>query len=103
MRQVLSNLLGNALQHTTSGGVTINGALQANNVVLRVADTGAGIAADQLPYIFERLRKSDDSRGSGLGLAIAKSLVEAHGGRISAESEVGRGTTIIVELPVGAE
>ena len=67
-------------------------------VVIEVADTGAGIGAEALPHIFERFYKGPDSRGSGLGLAIAKDLVEAHGGRIEAKSEVGQGTTVVVTL-----
>jgi two-component system sensor histidine kinase BaeS len=70
-------------------------------VVIEVADTGAGIGAEALPHVFERFYKGADSRGSGLGLAIAKDLVEAHGGRIEAQSEVGRGTTMTVWLEAG--
>jgi two-component system sensor histidine kinase BaeS len=103
IRQVLANILANALRHTPRGGsVTVAAAVSEDGqrVVLHIDDTGSGIPADQLPYVFERLRKADDSEGSGLGLAIARSLVEAHGGRILAESEVGRGTTITIELPI---
>ena len=65
-----------------------------------VSDTGAGIAPDELPHIFERFSKSRDSGGAGLGLAIAKNLVEAHGGTISAESQLDKGTTISFILPL---
>jgi signal transduction histidine kinase len=101
LRQVLSNLLANALQHSAGGdSVRVEGeAAPPDGVELRVVDTGAGIPPDQLPHIFERFRKADDSPGSGLGLAIARSLVEAHGGRISAASVLGEGTTITIELP----
>ena len=71
-------------------------------------DTGAGIAAEDLPYVFERFYRADKSRsratgGAGLGLAIARQLVEAHGGRIAVESEVGRGTEFTFTLPVNGE
>ena len=101
MRQVLSNVFSNALRHTSAGGsVTVTANREPDALVLRISDTGAGIPADQLPHIFERFSKAPDSQGSGLGLAIARSLVEAHGGSISAESEVGRGTTIVISLPL---
>jgi two-component system, OmpR family, sensor histidine kinase BaeS len=136
VREVVSNLLANALRYTPAGGrvelaarreirPSGNGgdgqgkaAAEANKAlggreaqaspdgdaegeeaeVITVTDTGAGIAAEALPHIFERFYKSADSRGSGLGLAIARNLVEAHGGRISAESTLGVGTTVRVEL-----
>ena len=66
-----------------------------------MSDTGAGIAPEDLPHVFERFAKSADSGGSGLGLAIAKRLVEAHGGEIQAESARGEGTTIRFTLPIG--
>jgi two-component system sensor histidine kinase BaeS len=68
-------------------------------VAFRVTDTGDGIPRDELAHVFDRFTRSPESRGSGLGLAIAKSLVQAHGGTISAESEPGRGTTIRFVLP----
>jgi signal transduction histidine kinase len=69
---------------------------------MEVGDTGAGIPPDRLPHIFDRFYKSPDSRGTGLGLAIAKNLVAAHGGEISAESELGKGTAIRIRLPLQA-
>jgi signal transduction histidine kinase len=68
-------------------------------VTFNVTDTGAGIPADALPHVFDRFVKAKNSGGAGLGLAIAKALVESHGGRIAAESEPGRGTTVRVFLP----
>jgi signal transduction histidine kinase len=67
-----------------------------------VIDTGGGIPAEDLPHIFDRFYKSSGSRGSGLGLAISKSLVVAHGGEITAASDVGEGTTITFTLPVSS-
>ncbi len=104
IREVLANLLSNALRHTPQGGA-VEVACRADNaerVALSVRDTGSGIAPDDLPHIFDRFYKSHDSGGSGLGLAIAKNLVEAHGGDIRAESEPGRGATFVVALPLGA-
>ena len=104
--QVLSNLVSNALRYTPAGGaITLAATAQADTVQLRVQDTGAGIAPEALPHIFERFYRADPSRqqengSSGLGLAIAKSIVEAHGGTIGVESVVGRGTTFTINLPV---
>ena len=106
--QVLANLLSNAVRHTPPGGsVTLSvepaaaaGAV-AGAVAFAVADTGPGIDARELPHVFDRFVKSVDSGGAGLGLAIAKSLVEAHGGSIGAESAPGRGTTMRFLLPAG--
>lgn len=100
VREVLSNLIANALRHTASGGVTVSAALAAKNVEVSVSDTGEGISSDDLPRIFDRFYKSKDSRGSGLGLAIAKNLVTMHGGEITAHSQVGRGTTVMFTLPM---
>jgi signal transduction histidine kinase len=98
--EVLANLVSNALRHTPSGGtVTIAADRDEGGVAFRVTDTGEGIAPDELAHVFDRFARSPESRGSGLGLAIAKSLVQAHGGTISAESEPGRGTTIRFVLP----
>jgi signal transduction histidine kinase len=79
--------------------VTVSAAHDAAGLTLRVSDTGTGIPADQLRHVFERFSKAPDSEGSGLGLAIARSLVQAHGGSIRAESEAGKGTTIVITLP----
>lgn len=107
--QVFGNLIGNALRHTPRGGrVTLGAALApaGDAVRLWVADTGQGIAADDLPRIFDRFWRGDPARshetgaGSGLGLAIARSLVEAHGGRIWADSQLGQGTTVSCLLPL---
>lgn len=104
--QVLNNLLQNALAHTAKGGtVTIAARQQDNQVEVIVSDTGEGIPAEDMPYLFERFYRVDKSRtratgGSGLGLTITKRLVEAHGGRIEAYSELGKGSTFTFTLPV---
>jgi two-component system phosphate regulon sensor histidine kinase PhoR len=104
IEQVLLNLLQNALNFTPSGGsVTLTAAPEDDHIVVRVQDTGIGIAPDDLPHIFERFYKADRARssgGTGLGLAIAKHLVERHGGRIWAESQPGQGTTVSFMLPL---
>jgi signal transduction histidine kinase len=100
VREVLVNLLVNALHHTPANGrVTAVIKETAADVEFRVADTGPGIAPDELPRIFDRFHKGAGSRGSGLGLTIARSLIEAHGGTIRAESLPGAGTTIVFTLP----
>jgi two-component system, OmpR family, sensor histidine kinase BaeS len=100
IRQVLMNLVSNALRYTPRGGtVILNLAPVAPGIEMRVTDTGAGIAAVDLPRIFERFYKGATSAGSGLGLTIARSFVEAHGGTIRAESRPGAGTSIILTLP----
>jgi two-component system OmpR family sensor kinase/two-component system sensor histidine kinase BaeS len=102
LRQVFGNLLANALRYTPRGGTIAVSARSdgAGRVEMRVRDTGAGVAPDALPHLFERFYKSADSRGSGLGLPIARSLVVAHGGEISASSDgAGRGLTIRFTLP----
>ncbi|GEM_PF-6634887 len=97
--QILGNLLDNAIKHTPAGGrITVRGEREGDWARLEVADTGEGIAADALPHIFERSFSLDGS-GHGLGLAIVKHLAEAHGGRVAARSELGRGATISVWLP----
>jgi len=104
--QVLANLLTNALRHTTENGkITLQAETILDGVCITVSDTGRGILPEELPYIFDRFWRGDKSRvraegSSGLGLAITKQLVLAHGGTITAESELGEGTTFIIELPV---
>jgi signal transduction histidine kinase len=105
VQQVLSNLVGNAIKFTPAGGsITIRAEPAPDGVCLAVTDTGAGIANEQLPHIFGRFwqGKRTDRRGVGLGLAIAKAIVEAHGGRIWVESQVGTGTSFYFTVPVAS-
>jgi histidine kinase len=105
--QVLINLVGNALQYTPDGGrVWVTATLQGHETFIAVHDTGTGISPEHLPSLFTRFYRVDKSRsraggGSGIGLTVAKYLVEAHGGRIWAESEgAGQGSTFTFTLPV---
>lgn len=106
LNQVLGNLVSNAIRHTPAGGtITMNVVPNGNGVRLVVADTGEGIADEDLPYVFDRFWRGDPARthmdgtGGGLGLAIAQQLVQAHGGTISVESTLGVGTAFTVDLP----
>jgi signal transduction histidine kinase len=104
LREVLSNLLANALRYTPRGGsVRVGITASDGRLNVSVRDSGPGIAAEALPHVFDRFYKSDESRGAGLGLAIAKSLVVAHGGEISVTSQPGQGTEMRFTLPVSAE
>jgi len=104
--QVLFNLMSNALRHTAaSGTITTSAELRDDRVLVSVRDTGMGISPEDLPHIFERFYRADRSRarstgGSGLGLTIAKQIVEAHGGRVWAQSWLGAGSTFTFNLPV---
>jgi signal transduction histidine kinase len=104
LRQLLLNLVDNALKYTPTGGqVTLEMRRTDGWVAVAVADTGVGIAAEDLPHIFERFYRADRSRtrsgGSGLGLAIARWIAQAHGGRLEVASKVGQGSTFTLWLP----
>ena len=107
MTQVLTNILDNATRHTPEGGrINLSAKQVEDNVEISIQDSGPGVPADILDRIFERFYRTDSSRqrdgdtgGSGLGLAIAKSIVQAHSGQLSAESEPGQGLKIIISLP----
>jgi len=102
--RVLSNLIGNSIKFTSEGGaITVRAELADREVRFSVTDTGSGIVADELPHIFERFWQARKTArlGAGLGLAIAKGIVEAHTGRIWAQSEVGKGSTFFFTLPLG--
>ncbi len=103
--QVLSNLVRNALRHTPEGGlIALRAEAGGDRVRLTVEDTGEGIAADQLPRVFERFYRGDETGdpagGAGLGLATVRELVEAMGGDVSAESAPGQGSRFSFRLPV---
>jgi signal transduction histidine kinase len=103
IRQVLANLLSNALRHTPDGGsvdVRVEKAEVGERVRFTVADSGPGIPTDRLEHLFDRAAPSGDSRGSGLGLSIARDLVRAHGGTITAANQAGGGATVAFEIPV---
>jgi len=100
IRQVLLNLLANALRHTpVEDVIAVEVQAQPQRMLIRVRDTGSGIAPEDLPRLFERFHKGSGSRGSGLGLPIARKLVLAHGGDIGIESTPGQGTEVTVSLP----
>ncbi len=104
MRQVLANLLDNAVKYTPAGGrIEIAATRDGSDAVLSVSDTGIGITPDELPHIFERLYRGDKSRsarGLGLGLSLVKAIVEAHGGGVTVHSSPGSGTRFDLRLPV---
>lgn len=115
IEQVLGNLMTNAIRHTPGGGkITVSArvidrdtahGVDASSVVVSVADNGEGISPEHLPHVFERFYRVEESRsrgegGAGLGLAIARQMVEAHGGTVWAESELGKGSTFHVALPL---
>ena len=105
MEQVFTNLVDNALRHTPEGGeVRIIQRTGASGTVFDIRDTGVGISADELPFVFERFYKVDKARtrgraGTGLGLAIVKNIVHGHGGKIEVTSKLGQGTTFTFFLP----
>jgi signal transduction histidine kinase len=111
IRQLLMNLLTNAIKYTPVGGkVTFDATIRGDDVVFTVSDTGVGIAPGELPHVFDRVWRADPARsrtgqrsGAGLGLAISKWIAEAHGGSIQVNSRPGKGTTMIVTLPISGE
>lgn len=106
MRIVIRNLLDNAFKYTPAGGqIVLTARAEPTAVVVQVSDTGMGIPADALPHIFERFYRADKARsraqgGAGLGLSIVKTLIEAHGGQVGAESAIGQGTRVWFSLPI---
>jgi signal transduction histidine kinase len=103
LRQVVDNLVANALVHGAGADVTIRVNRTAEAVEIAVSDTGPGIRSDDIARIFEvGIRLSDGTPGSGLGLPLARAIVEAHGGALEIESEPGAGTTFTITLPARA-
>ena len=104
--QVLSNLVGNALKFVARGGsVVLKSELRGGEAVFSIADSGPGIAGEDLDRLFEKFwqRRRTDTRGIGLGLSIARGIVEAHGGRIWVESRIGDGSTFYFSLPAASQ
>jgi len=109
LREVFDNLLDNALKYSNKNGeIRLTAARRGNDAILEVSDDGIGIAQEDLPRIFERFYRADKARsrelgGTGLGLSIVKHIAQLHGGRVEAESELGKGTTIRLSLPAVTE
>ena len=106
LKQLFRNLIGNAIKYSPKGGtITLVAKVEKGNIQVDVQDTGFGIPAADLPFIFDRFYrvrngKNSEMEGNGLGLAIVKSIVEQHGGQISVESEVDKGTCFTFTLPL---
>ena len=106
MEKVLLNLLSNAIKFTPKGGkIIVRSRANGSRAIVEVEDNGIGIASEELPRIFDRFHQVDGSstrnfQGVGIGLALARELVEKHEGRLTAKSEVGKGTTFTIELPL---
>lgn len=102
IERVISNLVTNALRHTRQGEIKISAEQRNSQVAISVCDTGSGIPIEYLPHIFDKFVQVPDAPtgGAGLGLTLSKSIVEAHGGQISVQSQVGRGTTFTFTLPL---
>jgi signal transduction histidine kinase len=107
MAQVATNLIANAINYTANGHIDVSTGIEDKHIYLRVQDTGMGIAPDDIPHLFERFYRGERAgqtkiAGSGLGLSIVKEIVDLHSGDIQVESQVGKGTTFTVTLPVGS-
>ena len=103
LSRALLILIDNAFKYTPSGAVTVRAGRQGDGVVIQVQDTGIGIAREDVPHIFERFYRADRARGrggAGLGLAIARWVAGVHGGRLTADSELGQGSTFNLWLPL---
>ena len=109
LKQTLVNVLDNAFRHTPTGGtVTIRLKKQDGLAALSIEDTGSGIESQHLPHVFERFYRADDARdrssgGTGLGLAIVKEIIEAHGGKVHIDSQVGQGTKLRMTIPLNSD
>jgi signal transduction histidine kinase len=105
IEQVLNNLIGNAIKYSPGGGnIGLSLAQAGDEAMFEVSDEGMGIPREEIPYVFEPFRRSrtdrEDIPGVGLGLSVTQRIVRAHGGRIHVESQIGKGTTFRVYLPV---
>lgn len=105
--KVIFNLLSNALKFTFEGTISVTASRDGDEAVVKVADTGTGVPADEMPRLFERFHRIENAKarsheGSGIGLALVKELIGLHGGTISADSAEGRGTTFTIRMPFGA-
>jgi two-component system phosphate regulon sensor histidine kinase PhoR len=105
MGQVILNLVKNAITYTDSGEITVSGLIKGSNYVLSIQDTGIGIVQSDVDKIFKRFYRVDaarsrDSGGSGLGLSICKNVVMKHGGNITVESVISKGTTFTIIIPI---
>ncbi len=108
LHKVLQNIVGNALKFTDKGSVTVSASSDPDNIYIRVADTGIGIPKNELPFIFEEFRQVDGSsssrfEGTGLGLTIAFKTAKMLGGKISVQSDVGKGTVFTLTLPINCK
>lgn len=104
IRQVISNLLANAIKYTQNGTITVMATIESDNVVISIKDTGRGINDEELPVLFTRYTRLSSAKGNvgtGLGLVVAKGIVEAHGGKIWATSKVGTGSIFYFTIPLG--
>lgn len=104
LREVITNLLDNAVKYTESGLITVGTSINDNRIIIRVSDTGVGIAQEDIPHLFQKFYRTDNSTtrevgGTGLGLYICKQIIEMMGGKIWVESVVGTGSTFFVEIP----
>jgi PAS domain S-box-containing protein len=108
LAQVATNLIANAINYTANGHIDVSTGIEGHMIYLRVQDTGMGIASDDIPHLFERFYRGERAgqtkiAGSGLGLSIVKEIIDLHNGDIQVESQVGRGTTFLVTLPIAGK
>lgn len=104
LREVILNLIENAIKYTKSGLITVGAGLKDQSIVIRVSDTGMGIAEEDIPHLFQKFYRIDNSEtreigGTGLGLYISKQIIESMGGKVRVESVLGEGSTFFVEIP----